>query len=260
MSSQKLRIILYLMLLGAFVVITTRPAAGQESATRPRSVTKATSTKNVPNGEELLLTGNITRINGDTISVCDLGGAETVVVLSPSTRIATHRRGIFRGVATHEKSALLVGLNVEVKGRGNEAGQLVAKWIKFHDSDLRAETQVDTRAIPLEAEQQRQADQLDETAQVASSALKNAATAQGSADKAQAGADKAQSTGDLARTEAAAAQTTAAAAHARIAAIDDFEPVQSLTVLFKVGSSVLSREAKAQLDEFAAKTATAKGF
>jgi len=255
MSSTNLKLIYFLILLGSVLGVTIRPAAGQDlkGFSRPRTVTKATTVNNVPAGKETLITGNVTKANGDVISVCDMKGTETVVVLNPKTKIATHRRGIFRGPETLDQTALMIGLRVQVKGKGNSQGQLNAKWIKFHDSDMRSMTEIETRAIPIEAEQARQGEQLEETDGVAKTALKNSKTAQDSADKAQASADRAQNTADVAKADAASAQ-------ARIGAIDDFETTESLTVLFKAGSSTLSPEAKAQLDQFAAKAITAKGY
>lgn len=255
MSSRTSKAMLFVILLGAVLGVTIRPAAAQDlkGFSRPRTVTKATSVRNIPAGQELTLTGNVIKFNGDTFSVCDMNGAETVVVLSPSTKVTTHRRGIFRGAEKLDKGALLIGLRVQARGRGNDAGQLNAKWVRFHDADLRAETQLDARAMPIEAEQTRQNEQIEETDAVAKTALKNAKVAQDSADKAQGSADKAQSSADT-------AQTTAVAAHTRIAAIDDFEQTDALTVSFKVGSWKLTDEAKAQLDEFGAKTLAAKGF
>jgi outer membrane protein OmpA-like peptidoglycan-associated protein len=258
---KRLQAFFYVILLGAVLGVTI-PAAGQDlkGFSRPRTVTKATSLNTVPAGQKVTLTGNVIKAEGDTFSICDLKGAETVVVMAPSTRITTHRRGIFRGAETLDKMALMIGLRVQVRGRGNDSGQLAASWVRFHDADYRAQTQLDTRAIPIEAEQVRQGEQLEETTVVASTALKNAKTAQDSADKAQESADKAQNTADVARNDAATAQNTAVAAHSRIYAIDDFEPTEVLTVNFKAGSYKLTPEAKAKLDEFAAKTLSTRGF
>lgn len=245
----------YMVLLVAVVGVTIQPAAGQDlkGFSRPRTVTRATSVNTVPAGQKALITGNVTRADGDTLTVCDRKGNETTVILTPSTKIETHRRGIFRGAETLDREALMIGLRVQVKGRGNDSGQLTAKWIRFHDSDLRAETQIETRAIPIEAEQLRQGEQLEETHGVATTALKNAKNAQDSADKAQ-------NTADVAKADAANAQTTALAAHSKIASIDDFEATDALTVNFKAGSAMLTPEAKSKLDEFAAKTISAKGY
>jgi len=262
MSVEYLKKALYAILLGAVLGVTIQPAAAQDSKefSRPRTVTKATSSRAIPSGQKVTLAGNVIKAEGDTFSVCDMTGAETVVVLTPSTKITTHRRGTFRGANTLDKTALMVGLKVQVRGRGNDSGQLTANWIRFHDADFRAQTQIETRAIPIEAEQARQGGQLDETTIVASNALKDAKGAQDSADKAQESADKAQNTADVAKSDAATAQSIAVGAHTKIAAIDDFEPTDSLTVNFKAGSAVLTAEAKSKLDEFAAKTTSARGF
>lgn len=253
----------YTILLGMLLALSAQVAFAQEDQTnaiRPRRVTKATSVRAIPSGQEATLTGNVTRADENAFSVCDMAGAETVVQLTSSTRITTHRRGVFRGAATHARAALLVGLTVSVKGRGNEAGELVAKWVRFHDSAYKAAMAVDTRAIPIEKEQDRMAGQLDETTVVASTARKEAKTAQDSADKAQGTADQAQSTADLAKANAATAQQVAVSAHEKIAAIDDFEATEELTVNFKSGSAVLTKDAKEKLDAFVAKTAGAKGY
>ena len=253
----------YTMLLAIMLMISAQVVFGQEElamASRPRRVSKATSERLIPSGQEVTIKGNVTRVGQDSFSVCDMAGAETVVQLTSSTRITTHRRGIFRSAATHDKASLLLGLLVTVKGRGNETGELVARWIRFHDSAYKAATEVDTRAIPIEREQDRMAGQLDETTIVAATARKEAKDAQESADKAQSTADQAQNTADLAKNGAALAQHTAMGAHEKIGAIDDFEVTETLTVSFRAGSAVLTNEAKARLDEFAQKTARARGY
>jgi outer membrane protein OmpA-like peptidoglycan-associated protein len=255
MLSRRFMKMFYVLLLGAVLGVAIQPAAAQElkGVTRARTVTKATSQRTIPAGQKVTLVGNVTKVENDTFSVCDMNGAETVVIVSPDTKITTHRRGIFRGAETLDKGALLIGLNVQVRGRGNDSGQLAASWVKFHYSDLRSATQLDTRAIPIEAEQVRQGEQLEETAGVASTALTTAKAAQDSADKAQA-------TADTARNDAAAAQNAAAAAQARIGTLDDFEASDSLMVNFHAGSAKLTEEAKTKLNEFATKTLNAKGY
>lgn len=262
MSSRRYNVLFCVILLGAAlgILIQTATAQDYKGFSRPRTVTKATSARTIPPGEKVTLTGNIIKVEGDTFSICDFKGAETIVVVPPGTKITTHRRGIFRGAETLDKEAFMIGLRVQARGRGNDSGGLTAKWVRFHDADLRAQTQLDARAVPIEAEQVKQWEQMEETHGVATTALKNAKTAQDSADKAQQSADKAQGTADSAKTDAANANNTALGAHARIAALDDFEVTEGLTINFKAGSWKLTPAAKAQLDEFAAKTLSAKGY
>ena len=263
MFKQTHKTTFYTILLGILLALSAQVAFAQEDSTnavRPRRATKATSVHTVPSGQQATITGNVTRADENSFSICDMGGAETVVQITSSTHITTHRRGIVRGAKTHDRSALLVGLTATVKGRGNESGELVAKWVRFHDSAYKAAMAVDARAVPIEKEQDRMAGQLDETTVVASTARKEAKAAQDSADQAQSAADQAQSAADLAKANAAQAQQVALSAHEKIAAIDDFETTEELTVNFKVGSAVLTKEAKEKLDAFVAKTAGAKGY
>src|ERR1044072_2420322 len=171
----------YIMLLGILFAFSAQVVFGQEDlggVSRPRRVSKATSVRAIPSGQEVTLEGNITNVGNDSISVCDMEGAETVVLITDSTKVNTHRRGIFRTAKTHNRSSLLVGLRVQVKGKGNETGELVAKRVRFHDSSYKAATAVDTRAIPIEREQDKMAGQLDETTIVAATARKDARAAQ----------------------------------------------------------------------------------
>jgi len=253
----------YLILLCGMLVISALPAAAQDShqTTTTRRTTpttnygKATSTRTVENGKEIEFDGTINKVDGDVIGVVDSEGAETPVLLQPSTRIRSAGKHKFMHVVPtgsghgEDKSALLVGLPVRVEGRGNCSGQLVAESIKYR-CDPCGCARMTAQVL---GEQARLADELAETTELASTAAKGARAAQEAADRAQNTANKAEST-------ATAAQATAMAAQARISAIDDFELKDSLTVNFKAGSAVLSDEAKAKLDEFASKTASAKGY
>jgi outer membrane protein OmpA-like peptidoglycan-associated protein len=126
---------------------------------------------------------------------------------------------------------------------------LVARSVKFHDSAYRATTAVDTRAIPLEKNQEKLSDQLEETSIVAASAVRDAKTAQDAAGNAQLSANQAQTSADTAKNEAGQAYQSALSANQRLALLDDFEATDELNI-----------EAKSKLDEFVAKTAGVKGY
>jgi outer membrane protein OmpA-like peptidoglycan-associated protein len=166
---------------------------------------------------------------------------------------------VFRGSKKYDQSDILRGLRLEVDGVGNAQGQLVAEDIRFDEQDLRTAQALGSTVNPLEtdlraqlaqqrAEQEKLAGQLQETQAVASSARAEAAAAQTSANQA----------GEAAKQ----AQATADAAHNRINGLDDYEPVKTITVYFNTGSSTLSREAKATIDEAAAwvRTQDRKGW
>lgn len=178
----------------------------------------------------------------------------------------TERKGNpFRKAKVYPATALLRGLEVEVEGRGNDAGALVAEKIKFTDNDYGVARSIESRVTPVEtrvtttegrvnmaenritaAEQnaQRLSGQLEELAAVAN-------TANG-------GAKAAQETADRAMSEAKAASAGVQATNDRISQIDNYEATKNVAVNFKVNSALLSPDAKAALDEIATQAKTEK--
>jgi outer membrane protein OmpA-like peptidoglycan-associated protein len=160
--------------------------------------------------------------------------------------------GFLRSGANYAQTQILRGLNLEVEGRGNGT-ELVAEKVRFNESDLRVARAVESRAAPLEdratttetklsqVEQnaQRLSGQLDELAAVANTAKGGAKAAQETADAAVRGVN---------------------ATNDRISALDDYEPQTVAAVNFKTGSAILSRDAKATLDDVATKALNAKGY
>ncbi len=216
-----------------------------------RGVTQTPETKKVPNGEKVKkYRGVVTKRSGQMLLLGDnSGGAQTVVVLTPETKVKSHKKGLFRGSRDYEQSDLMRGLRLEVDGVGNAEGQLVAKDIRFDEQDLRTaqalrsavdpmETELRSQLAQQKAEQEKLAGQLQETSAVAASARAEAAAAQLTANQA----------GEAAKV----AQTSADAAHNRISGLDDYDTVKTITVYFNTGSSNLTREAKASIDEAAA--------
>jgi outer membrane protein OmpA-like peptidoglycan-associated protein len=120
---------------------------------------------------------------------------------------------------------LLRGLIVEVEGRGNSQGLLVADKVRFNESDLRAAITTDTRVNPVEENQERLSGQMDELA-----------------------------------TIAAETRNEVRAANERITSLDDYDVQESATVNFRVNSAILSPEAKRQLDTLAQKALSAKWY
>ena len=148
MASKGIGVKHYLILLCGILAISALPTAAQEShktTTRTTTTTTTnltpTSTRTVENDQKLKFDGRINRVDGDVIGVVDSSGAETAVLLQPSTEIKSadkHHHFLFgghHGSAADGRSSLLVGLAVEVEGRGNCAGQLVAEEIKYRCCD-----------------------------------------------------------------------------------------------------------------------------
>src|SRR5882672_70947 len=217
-----------------------------------QDTTATAGARTVASGEKMKIKGVVTRRDSDTFTVRDINGVDTIVRLDNSTSVKT-KGGFLRSGANYGQTQILRGLNLEVEGRGNASGELVAEKVRFNDSDLRVARAVESRAAPLEdrasntetklsqVEQnaQRLSGQMDELAAVANTAKGGAKAAQETADSAVAGVN---------------------ATNDRISALDDYVPQSVLAVNFKVGSAVLSADSKAKLDEIATKALNSKGY
>lgn len=207
--------------------------------------------RRVANGETVeKFKGIVVKRDADWFTMADTtGGPVTVVLLTPSTGVKSHKKGVFRGSKQYEASYILRGLRLEVDGVGNAEGQLVADKIRFDEQDLRTAQALRTTVDPVEAElreklrlqqaeQERLAGQLSETNAVVEANRVEAQTA------------------------AAKAQATADYANNRINGLDDFEPIKTITVNFRTGSAALGPQAKAAIDEAAAwvKTQNTNGW
>jgi outer membrane protein OmpA-like peptidoglycan-associated protein len=209
-------------------------------------------TVSVASGQKMKLKGVVTRRDADTFVVQDMNGGTVTVALTDRTSVKT-KGGFLRSGTNYGQTAILRGLNLEIEGRGDASGNLVAEKIRFNDTDLRTARTVEANVTPVEnrvgvaenrigeVEQnaQRLSGQLDELAAISNAARGGARAAQETADAAVAGVN---------------------ATNERISALDDYQVQNTTAVLFRVGSSVLSREAKTQLDEVAQQALTAKGY
>lgn len=217
-----------------------------------QNTTSTAGARTVVSGEKMKIKGVVTRRDSDTFTVRDNNGVDTTVRLDNRTSVKT-KGGFLRGGSNYAQTQILRGLNLEVEGRGNASGELLAEKIRFNDSDLRVARAVESRAAPLEdrasntetklsqVEQnaQRLSGQMDELAAVANTAKGGAKAAQETADSAVSGVN---------------------ATNDRISALDDYVPQTVLAVNFKVGSAVLSVDSKAKLDELATKALNSKGY
>ena len=245
MSIPKFRMFSSLMLAVFLLAFSASIVVAQDT-------TNPAGSRTVASGEKMKIKGVVTRRDSDTFTVRDMNGVDTVVRLDDRTSVKT-KGGFLRSGANYGQTQILRGLNLEVEGRGNGSGELLAEKVRFNDSDLRVARAVESRAAPLEdrasttetklsqVEQnaQRLSGQMDELAAVANTAKGGAKAAQETADSAVAGVN---------------------ATNERISALDDYVPQTVLAVNFKTGSAVLSTDSKAKLDELATKALNSKGY
>lgn len=199
--------------------------------------------RSVAPGQKLKITGVVVSKDTDKLVVRDATGVDTNVVLSPNTSIKT--KG-FWGGSKVASTQIVRGLNLEIEGRGDNAGNLSATNVRFGKDDLKVAQSIESRVGPAEerlsqAEQnaQRISGQIDELMAVSNAARGGAKAAQDTADAAVAGVN---------------------ATNQRISALDDFVVQSTQTVNFKVNSAILSPEAKTQLDQIAQAALTLKGY
>ena len=201
-------------------------ALGQNSQPSSTQTSQAqnTSLRSVPAGSKMKFRGVVITRDADVFTIRDRSRSDYQVVITDNTSIKTHG-GFLRGGKKYPVTDILRGLIVEVEGRGDNQGQLVADKIRFNESDMRAALTTDTRVGPVEANMERVAGQMDELYAVA-----------------------------------AEARAEVKAVNERVSSLDDYDVQETVAVTFRVNSAVLSPEAKSQLDALAAKTTGAKAF
>jgi outer membrane protein OmpA-like peptidoglycan-associated protein len=226
-----------------FILTIGAPAEANESnfAGQPLDPSAATQVQAVPSGQEMKIIGIVIKRNPDSFILRDQARVEREIALTPNTDVKTHKKGVFRGGKSYGVSYILRGLRVEVSGRGNANGQLVADSIKFDEDDLRTAQALEARVDPLEelAEENRKrvAAAEEEARRLAREAEENAAATRKARERAE-------------------------EAHNRINGLDEFDSVRTITVLFATGSSVLGPKGRAEIDRAAAwvKTQNTKGW
>jgi outer membrane protein OmpA-like peptidoglycan-associated protein len=207
----------------------------------------------VASGQKMKVQGLILKRDNNTFILRDMTGSELTVNLAGTTKVEEKKGNPFRGAKKYSTDQVIRGLYVEVEGRGDASGALVAEKIKFSNDAQRVALSVNSQVVPVEnrvgqaetrlseAEQnaQRLSGQVEELTEVANLAKGGAAAAQQTAEVAVEGVNK---------------------TNERITSLDDYEEKNSATVNFKVGSAVLTPEGKAALDEIATRAKSEHGF
>jgi outer membrane protein OmpA-like peptidoglycan-associated protein len=238
----------------AFVLCFASATFAQGDSGRARQISMdSVKPRNVPDGQELKLSGIVVKRDADSFTLREADRTETVIALTDKTNVKTERKGLFRSDQQSGVGYILRGLRLKVEGRGNSEGQLVATKIRFTQADLRTAQALEARIDPVEnmatdtkalaeANQQRIAQveqnaknlsgQIDELSAIAAANREATKVAQSSADRAQADANF---------------------ANQRINGLDDYDVVQTFMVHFRPGSALLTPAAKDQIDLAAAK-------
>ena len=148
------------------VLMSIAPAVlGQVTTTQTTQNQNPNMTlRSVPSGSKMKFRGVVISRNADVFTIRDRSRADYQVLITDNTSIKTNG-GFLRSGKKYPVTDILRGLIVEVEGRGDSQGQLVADKIRFNESDMRAAITSDTRVSPVEANQERMAGQMDELTQ-----------------------------------------------------------------------------------------------
>jgi len=218
-------------------------------------------------GKKIEIQGIILKRDSDSLLVMDNRGAEYRATLSAATEIKEKKSNPFRGAKSYTQQQLLEGMEVHITGRGDQSGNIAATRIRATNAEVRVAEAIEKRVTPVEqnlgaattrlgqAEQNalRLSGQVDEVSSVANAARGGAKGAQEAADRANELAGRANDSADRANAGVDAANT-------RITSIDDFQVKNTAMVNFKVGSSLLSKEAQAELDRLAQAASSERAF
>jgi outer membrane protein OmpA-like peptidoglycan-associated protein len=214
----------FTMICGLALMMAIAPLVSAQVPTKQTANNRNVNLRSVPSGSKMKFQGVVITREADTFTIRDRSRTDYQVLITDNTSIKTHG-GFLHGGKKYPVTDILRGLIVEVEGRGDAQGQLVAEKIRFNESDMRAAVTSDTRVTPVEENQQRIAGQMDELYAIA-----------------------------------AEARQQVTAVNERVSSLDDYDVHESVAVNFRVNSAVLSPEAKQQLDAFAAKALEAKGY
>jgi outer membrane protein OmpA-like peptidoglycan-associated protein len=216
---NKLRV--FTLFCGVGVIMAIAPVVSAQVST-PNN--QNLSARSIPNGSKMKFQGVVISRDADTFTIRDRSRSDYQVLITDNTSIKTYG-GFLRSGKKYPVTDILRGLIVEVEGRGDSQGQLVADKIRFNESDMRAAITSDTRVSPVEENQKAMSGQMDELYAIA-----------------------------------AEARQQVTAVNERVSALDDYDVQANVAVTFRVNSAVLTPEAKHQLDDFATKAESAKAY
>jgi outer membrane protein OmpA-like peptidoglycan-associated protein len=252
------------ILLG-LVIITSNPSIAQDAATRDRTtgdkekgaVEEDLKVTRLTPGIKRKFRGVILNRDVDSFIMRDLSGLDYKVNLTNITRVEEKKNNPFRRSKNYGTTQLLRGLTVDVEGRTDNSGALVAEKIKMTESALIVAQTVETRVTPVEGrvgETENRITQAEANAERLSGQLSEL---QAISNAARGGAKAAQETADIA---VAGVNATNTRIDQLVSSLDEFEAKRGISVNFRRGSSFLSLDAKSALDEIAAQAKSEKAY
>lgn len=247
--------VLVLAVVMGFAMLTEAAVSLQDRISEQAA--KAATRVTVAKGMKKKISGVIIKREADLFTLRDKSNGELTIKLTNSTKVLEKKSNIFRGAKVYGVTSLVQGLTVEIEGRGNEQGELVADKIRFSDSALVAVQAAETLVSPVsgrvdtaekrledsEANAKRLADQLIEIDSISKKATSSARSAQDTADSAVAGVESTNRRIDSLVTD-----------------LDQYVLRRDISVNFRAGSAKLLPEALLLLDEVARQAKSEKAY
>lgn len=210
--------------------------------------------------EKAKVEGVIISRDGNTIKLRISDDSIGTIDLTDVTKIELKKGIIFHRKDKMNADSLVPGLNVEAQGKGNDHGELVAERVRFDPNSVRASRAVDVRVAPVEARTstlETRATGLEGRATGLEGRAGQMETRQGQLED-----TEKQTQGQVVQVKGSADQANKGVVdvNGRVSDLDNYQVKESATVYFKVGSSVLSDDAKKDLDDLAKKALAEKGY
>ncbi len=187
----------------------------------------------VPAGQKQTIRGIIVKRDADGFLMRDLSGGDIKVNMSSATKVEEKKGNPFRRGRNYGATSLLRGLSVEVTGRGDGSGAMLAEKVKMRDYELVAAQTTNALVVPVEGrvgEAENRLSQAESNAQRLSGQLEELAAV---ANTARGGAKAAQETADMA---VAGVESTNKRIDTIVSSLDDYEAKNGVTVNFRAGS------------------------
>jgi outer membrane protein OmpA-like peptidoglycan-associated protein len=198
----------------------------------------AATVQSIPAGKKTKIKGVVVSREADEFRLKDAKTIETLVVLSDAVKVQIDGKPITEA-QRYELRKLVGGIIVEVEGRGDSQGRLVAEKVKISSKDMRNAQAIASKLAPVEA-------RVSETEKRVTEVEQQQTQLAGQVDEL--------------TTLTAMAREEAAKANDRISALDNYTTLETVTVTFAVNKAILTPAAKKSLDDLAAKSASMKGY
>ncbi|MGE0131726.1 MAG: OmpA family protein [Blastocatellales bacterium] len=233
------------------------PATAQETSKEKTAQSDSSRAVRIPAGQKQKVRGVIVKRDADNFIIRDITGGDIQVNLTNVTKVEEKKSNPFRRARNYGTTSLLRGLSVEVEGRGDGSGALVADKIKMRDYELVAAQTTNTVVEPVEGrvgEAENRISQAEANAQRLSGQLEELSAI---SNAARGGAKAAQETADMA---VAGVEATNKRIDTIVSSLDDYEAKRGVTVNFKAGSFKLSPESMESLDEIASQAKSERAY